>query len=480
MKTPIPDHVTSIVQTLTEAGHKAYIVGGSVRDVLIGLTPKDWDVTTDALPDKIQELFPDSAYENDFGTVAVKVRFDNHVEIVEVTTFRTEGDYQDSRHPGSVEFVTEVTEDLARRDFTINAMAMDLEGNIVDPFDGQKDLETKIIRTVGTPEDRFGEDALRLMRAVRFAMQLDFTIETNTLEAMKKLTPTLENIAKERINIELTKMMMTPRAMQGFILLQEVGLLTYIMPELQEGIGCTQNKHHIYDVWEHLLRTMQHAVNEDMSFDLRMAGLLHDIAKPRTKEGEGIDSTFHNHEIVGASMAYEILLRLKYPRKFAARISKLVRYHMFYYDIGAVTDSSVRRLIMKAGKENIADLIKLRECDRIGSGTPKARPYRLRHFEYLTDKVMSDPISIAMLAIKGQDLMTENGLTPGPKIGAILDVLLSEVLEDPSRNTRKNLLNRAKELESEELSALRDQAREIIEFKQEEMETRRKRKYHVK
>lgn len=480
MKTLIPDHVTSIVQTLTEAGHKAYIVGGSVRDVLIGLTPKDWDITTDALPDTIQEFFPDSAYENDFGTVAVKVRFEDYVEIIEVTTFRTEGSYQDSRHPDSVEFVTDVTEDLARRDFTVNAMAMDLEGNIIDPFKGQEDLEAKIIRTVGTSEDRFGEDALRLMRAVRFAMQLDFTIEADTLAAMKKLAPTLENIAQERINIELTKMMMTPGAMQGFILLEEVGLLTYIMPELQEGIGCTQNKHHIYDVWEHLLRTMQHAVDEDMSFDLRMAGLLHDIAKPRTKEGEGKDSTFHNHEIVGASMAYEILLRLKYPRKFAARISKLVRYHMFYYDIGAVTDSSVRRLIMKAGKENIADLIKLRECDRIGSGTPKARPYRLRHFEYLTDKVMSDPISIAMLAIKGQDLMTENGLTPGPKIGAILDVLLSEVLEDPTRNTRENLLTRAKELESEELSTLRDKAREIIEYKQEEVETRRKRKYHVK
>lgn len=480
MKTPIPDHVLSIVQTLTKAGHQAYIVGGSVRDILIGLTPKDWDITTDALPDTIQKLFPDSAYENDFGTVAVKVRFEDHVEIVEVTTFRTEGNYQDNRHPDSVEFVTDVTKDLARRDFTVNAMAMDLAGKIIDPFNGQQDLTQKLLRTVGSPEERFEEDALRLMRAVRFAMQLDFTIETQTLEAMKNLSSTLENIALERINIELTKMMMTPRAMQGFILLEEVGLLTYIMPELQEGIGCTQNKHHIYDVWEHLLRTMQHAVDKNMSFDLRMAGLLHDIAKPRTKEGEGIDATFHNHEIVGASMAYEILLRLKYPRKFAARISKLVRYHMFYYDIGAVTESSVRRLIMKAGKENIPDLIKLRECDRIGSGTPKARPYRLRHFEYLTDKVMSDPISISMLAIKGQDLMTENGLTPGPKIGAILDVLLSEVLENPALNTREYLLSKAQELELQELQSLRNQAREIIEYKQEEMETRRKQKYHVK
>jgi tRNA nucleotidyltransferase (CCA-adding enzyme) len=480
MKYAIPDFVISIVKTLHQSGHQAYIVGGSVRDMLLGITPQDWDIATNALPTQIQELFVDSAYENTFGTVAVKVRFEHHVEIVEVTTFRTEGIYLDSRHPNSVVFVHDIVEDLSRRDFTINAMALDIAGNIIDPFHGQEDLSSRIVRTVGNPETRFKEDALRLMRAVRFAVQLDFSIENNTLNAIKKLSPSLEKIAKERINVELTKIIRTSRAMQGLILLEQTGLLSNVIPELQEGIGCTQNKHHIYDVWEHLLRTMQHAADEDMSFDLRMAGLLHDIAKPRTKEGEGVNATFHNHEIVGASMAYEILMRLKYPQAFAARISKLVRYHMFYYDIGSVTESAIRRLIMKVGKENIEDLIKLRECDRIGSGTPKARPYRLRHFEYLTDKVMSDPISIAMLEIKGQDIINELSIEPGPKIGAILDVLLSEVLENPQKNTRDNLLHRAEYLQSQDIETLRGQAREIIEFKQEEMDVRRKRKYFIK
>lgn len=471
MSYPIPAHILFILHTLEQAGYEAFIVGGSVRDILRGITPTDWDITTNALPDQIQALFPDSVYENTFGTVGVKYRNpDESVEIIEVTTYRSEAHYTDYRHPEKVEFVSELSLDLARRDFTINALAMNAKGEIYDFFDGQKDLNTGIIRTVGNPHDRFNEDALRLMRAVRFATQLNFTIEENTVEAMKSLAPNLEHIAQERIRDELTKMMNTPRAMSGYILLKDTGLLSYSIPELLEGVGVEQNGHHIYDVWEHLLRTMQHACDQDWSFDLRMAGLLHDIAKPRTKEGTGKTCTFHNHEVVGASMAYDILNRLHYPKKFAARISKLVRYHMFYYDTNEVTEASIRKLIRNVGAENIKDLIKLRECDRIGSGTPKARPYRLRHFEYMTEKVMLDPIDLSRLEIDGNTLINELNIQPGPMIGAILNVLLAEILENPSKNTLDHLKSRALELATQDLKELKMRAIDVIEAKQQEQD----------
>ena len=480
MSYSIPAPIIFILSTLNQAGFEAFVVGGSVRDILLNITPKDWDITTNALPDQIQELFPDSVYENTFGTVGIKFRHpDDKVEIIEVTTYRREANYADHRHPEQVEFVSDLSLDLARRDFTINAMAMDIDGNIQDFYDGQKDLENHIIRTVGSPMDRFQEDALRLMRAVRFATQLDFTIEHSTLNAISNAASSLAHIAPERIRDELTKMMNTPRAREGYILLKDSGLLPYVMPELLEGVGVEQNGHHIYDVWEHLLRTMQHACDMNWSFDLRMAGLLHDIAKPRTKEGTGKTCTFHNHEVVGASMAYEILNRLHYPKKFAARISKLVRYHMFYYDTNEVTESSIRKLIRNVGVENIKDLIKLRECDRIGSGTPKARPYRLRHFEYMTEKVMLDPIDLSRLAIDGNILIQELKIQPGPAIGAILNVLLAQVLENPDLNTPEYLKSQALSLASQDLKQLKSQAINVIETKQREQDEAIRKKFFV-
>ena len=477
----IPTHIIFILHTLEEAGFEAFIVGGSVRDLVLGdKKPVDWDITTNALPEQIQELFPDSVYENTFGTVGVKYRRpDESVEIIEVTTYRKESQYTDSRHPEQVEFVSELSQDLARRDFTVNALAMDKQGQIQDYFGGLDDLQAKIIRTVGEPKDRFEEDALRLMRAVRFAIQLDFIIETKTLVAIQNLATNLEHISKERIRDELTKMMQTPRAINGYILLRDTHLLPFIMPELLEGIGVEQNGHHIYDVWEHLLRTMQHACDRSWSFDLRMAGLLHDIAKPRTKEGIGKTSTFHNHEIVGASMAYEILNRLHYPKKFAARISKLVRYHMFYYDTNEVTEASIRKLIRNVGVENIKDLIKLRECDRIGSGTPKARPYRLRHFEYMTEKVLLDPIDLSMLKIDGNILINELSITAGPIIGMILNVLLAEILEDPSKNSIEYLKAQAQALATQDLKDLKIKAINLIEEKQREQDEIIRKKFFV-
>jgi poly(A) polymerase/tRNA nucleotidyltransferase (CCA-adding enzyme) len=481
MQYNIPNHILFILHTLEEAGFEAFIVGGSVRDLLLGnKEPVDWDITTNALPLQIQELFPDSVYENTFGTVGVKYRKpDESVEIIEVTTYRKESQYTDNRHPEQVEFVSELSQDLARRDFTVNALAMNRQGEIQDFFGGLDDLKARIIRTVGEPQDRFNEDALRLMRAVRFAIQLDFIVEPKTLQSIQKLASNLEHIAKERIRDELTKMMHTPRAMQGYVLLKDSRLLPYIMPELEEGIGVEQNGHHIYDVWEHLLRTMQHACDMDWSFDLRMAGLLHDIAKPRTKEGTGKTCTFHNHEIVGASMAYEILNRLHYPKKFAARISKLVRYHMFYYDTNEVTEASIRKLIRNVGVENIKDLIKLRECDRIGSGTPKARPYRLRHFEYMTEKVLLDPIDLSMLKIDGNILINELNIKPGPMIGMILNVLLAEILENPSKNNIDYLKSQAQALATQELKDLKIKAINLIEEKQKAQDEEIRRKFFL-
>lgn len=478
--TEIPVHVSSIAHTLIEAGYEAYLVGGSVRDVLADKEPKDWDFTTDAPPAKIQELFPDSVYTNDFGTVGIKHRkSEDETEIVEVTTYRAESAYEDARRPKEVSFISSVTEDLARRDFTINAMALHPTGEVVDPFGGAQDLERGLIRTVNNPDDRFQEDALRLMRAIRFACQLNFSIEDETWDALHRNADNFAHIASERIKDEFNKLLLTETPMRGITLLEEAGLLSYIMPELREGIDCGQNKHHIYTVWEHNLRSLQHAADRGWNLTIRMAALLHDVAKPRTKAGEGYYSTFHGHEVEGATMAYDMLSRLAYPKTFRAKISKLVRYHMFYYDVGEVTERSVRRLVRKVGQEHIADLIKLRQCDRIGSGTPKARPYRLRHFEYMTERVMQQPLSVSMLAVDGSDLIRELNLTPGPIVGALQNALLVEVLDNPDHNTREYLLNRARELQDRDPRELKQATDEILDAKEEERSHQLKNKYHL-
>ena len=475
----IPNYIIDILKLLEENNFKAYIIGGSVRDFLLKKESKDWDLATNATPEEIQNIFPDSVYEISFGTVGIKIRLEEDTKIVEVTTFRKDSLYEDNRRPKSVEYVNNLDDDVKRRDFTINAMAMDHNCEIIDLVDGKKDLELKLIRTVGDPKERFAEDSLRLLRAIRFATELNFDIEKDTWQAIQNFAPSLSTISQERIRDEFTKIIMSKDAMKGIQLLESAGLLQYIVPELREGIGVTQNGHHIYDVWEHLLRTMDYACYNNWSLDIRIAGLLHDIAKPRTKEGEGKYSTFHNHEIVGASMSYEILNRLRFPKKFAGRISKLVRYHMFYYDTEDVTESSVRKLVYNVGTENIKDLIKLRECDRIGSGTPKARPYRLRHFEYMTEKVVTDPISLSMLKIDGDILINILKFKPGPTIGAVLNVLLAEVIENSELNKIDYLSTRALELEKEDLSELKKKSLEIINQINFEQDLKIKQKYYV-
>ncbi|MDP3995660.1 MAG: CCA tRNA nucleotidyltransferase, partial [bacterium] len=402
----IPEEIKSTILQLKKAGFRAFAVGGCVRDMLLGIEPKDWDITTSAKPEEIQKAFPGSFYENKFLTVTVLTESENpELKEIEITTYRKEAKYTDKRHPDQINFASSVEEDLARRDFTVNAMAIDLQNGkreILDIFGGQKDLENKIIRTVGNPQERFSEDALRLMRAIRFAVTLGFVVEDETFQAIKKNAHLLEAISKERVRDEFVKIVMSKRAAEGIELLRESGLLKYIVPELEEGVNCSQNKHHIYDCYEHNLKSFEYAAKNDFNKYVRIAALFHDIAKPRAKRGQGADSTFYGHEVLSAKMTLQILNRLKFSKKETEKIVRLVRYHLFYYNVGEVGEASVRRLVLKVGPENVEELLQLRMADRIGSGVPKAEPYKLRHLKYIIEKVSQDPVSVKMLKVNGK------------------------------------------------------------------------------
>lgn len=485
MRTSVPQEVVDLVIELKKAGHEAYVVGGSVRDIVLGKSPKDWDVATDALPEEIQRIFPDSVYENTFGTVGVKTRSeDKTLSVVEITTFRTETTYSDMRHPDEVVFTKRVEDDLARRDFTMNALALAPDGTVLDPYGGEKDIERKLIRAVGDPEERFREDALRLLRAVRFASELGFSIEEATLHALEKCAPLLKNIAAERIRDEFKKMLMSEGdgPMRGIVQLEKAGLLEYIIPELREGIGIAQNKHHTYTVWEHNIRALDYTAKKDYSFEVRFGALLHDVGKPRTKRGEGPNATFYAHEIVGGKMTRRILERLHFPKRTIEWVTHLVRQHLFYYNVGEVSEAGVRRFISRVGLDSIDDLLKIREADRIGSGVPKAVPYKTRHLRFMIDKVRRDPISPKMIKLNGSELMESLGLAPGPRVGKILAVLLEEVLDDPQRNIKEWLCERARVLNERtdaELDEMAQKAKETKEDYEQGIEEKMKSKYHV-
>lgn len=478
-KLVLPDYITTILTRLAEAGFEAYPVGGSVRDWLLGLEPKDWDITTNARPEAILKTLDDSRYENEFGTVIVPVRDQagDLITAVEVTTYRSEQAYSDHRRPDAITFEDSLDKDLARRDFTINALALAPDGEVVDLFGGEKDLQKKIIRTVGEPLDRFKEDALRMLRAVRLSCQLGFSIEGKTERGIIKMAGTIKFIANERIKDELIKIFASPRPAEGIRKLQELKLLHYIIPELEEGIGVQQNHHHTHAVYDHNLLSLQHCPNKE--WQVRFASLLHDIAKPRTKKFINGGATFYNHEIVGAKMVARIMKRLKFSAADSERVVNLVRNHMFYYNVEEVTAAAVRRLIRKVGEENLADLIDLRIADRLGSGVAKALPYKLRHLQYMMEKVRHDPVSVKMLKINGDDLMKTLNIDPGPKIGAILDVLLSEVIEDPNLNDVTYLKKRSRELNNLDLVELREKAKEVIEEKRTEEDTEMKKDFYV-
>ncbi len=449
----IPKEVKSIVEKLEKKGFQAYLVGGCVRDLLRGKEPGDWDVATNAKPKEISKIFPKSFTNNKFGTVTVGE--------IEVTPFRTEEKYTDKRHPDKVEWAETIEQDLARRDFTVNAIAMDINGKIIDLFEGQDDLEKKIIRAVGKAEDRFSEDALRMLRAVRFATTLAFNIETKTGKAIKKNAPWLQAISKERIRDELLKIIMAEKAADGIELLKEIGLLKYIIPELEEGYKISQNKHHIYECYEHAVLSLKYAAKKNFNKYVRLASLLHDIGKPRAKRGEGPDATFYGHEVVGARMTAQILNRLRFAKKDIEKIVKLVRYHLFYYNVDEVTEASVRKLVRNVGPENMDELLEVRMADRIGSGCPKAEPYKLRHLRYIIEKVSKDPISVKMLKLSGDVVMKILNIKPSPKIGWILDVLLGYVLADPKKNKKDFLEKEVKKLGKLSDKKLKEKAQEL-------------------
>ena len=491
----IPGNIKKIIKELSEAGYEAFVVGGCVRDLILKKEPKDWDVTTSAKPEEILKIFSDGRYENTFGTIIVPFKDEEGelIEEVEITTYRSEQGYSDRRHPDEVRFEEDIDKDLERRDFTVNALALSLgkidekyakyilkiEGfEVLDFFGGLKDIEKKILRAVGEPSDRFKEDALRMMRAIRFACELDFEIEPKTLRAVGKLAGNIKFISNERKRDEFIKIIKSAKGHSGIELMQEANLLRYVIPELEEGVKVDQSRHHIYTVFKHLVKSLEHCPSND--WRVKLACLMHDIGKPRTHKIINGIATFYNHEYAGAKMAYRIMNRLKFSNKDIEKITLLIKNHMFYYNVGQVTATSVRRLIGKVGEENLKDLIDLRIGDRLGSGTPKAKPYKLRHLEYMMDRVRKDPVSVKMLKVNGDDIIKLLKIQPSPKIGFILDCLLAKVIEGPELNTKEYLVEEAIKLNKLDNDSLRAQAKAVIEAEREKEDKAMKQNYYVK
>jgi poly(A) polymerase/tRNA nucleotidyltransferase (CCA-adding enzyme) len=494
----IPEYLEQIIKKMEKAGFEAWIVGGCVRDLLMDKIPNDWDLTTNALPEEMLKIFPEAHYENEFGTVILPVKTETgeNIDAIEITTYRSEKGYSDRRRPDEVTFEKDIDADLARRDFTINALAMRSEKSkialkedlqkfivtqdgwqILDLFGGFKDIDRKAIRGVGEPYDRFKEDSLRMMRAIRFSAQLGFKIEDKTERAILKMAGALKFIARERIATELIKILKSDRPYDGIMALHNTKLLQYIIPELEQGVGIEQARHHIYTVFEHDVLALKHCPSKE--WQVRMAALIHDIGKPKTKKIIDGIATFYNHEYVGAKLADKLCRNLKFSADDTFRITNLVRNHMFYYNADEVTAASVRRLIKKVGKENLKDLIDLRIADRLGSGVPKAEPYKLRHLQYMFERVQNDPVSVKMLKINGSDLMNDLKIPASPKIGEILDLLLGEVIENPENNTKEYLAARAKEFAEMDGAELRRRDKALIEEKRQEEDKEMKKGYKV-
>lgn len=443
----VPEPVITLLRTLWSAGHGAYIVGGSLRDALLGRPADDWDLATDALPEQTQALFPDAVYENKFGTVAVRRRRHEY----QITTFRSDHDYADFRRPHRVEFGTSLEADLARRDFTVNAMAWGAAPDggsttgaepqvaLVDPFGGRADVTRRVLRAVGDPATRFEEDALRMVRAIRLAATLDFSVEPETLAAIRDHAPLVAHLSGERIAAELGKLLAAERPSVGLRLLADTGLLDTISPELASQRGVVQNKIEGEDLWHHTLRTVDATPAHPV---IRLAALVHDIGKPATQA----DGHFYGHETVGAELARKLLERLHEPRIVTERVSHLVRQHMFKYEAGW-SDSAVRRFIGKVGRDVLDELFALREADNIGSGVaPSADGLDELRVRIAAELASGPVLDRYALAIDGNDLIVEFGLKPGPHLGRILDALVERVIEDPALNDAPALLMLARDL----------------------------------
>ncbi|PKN03119.1 hypothetical protein CVU76_03345 [Candidatus Dojkabacteria bacterium HGW-Dojkabacteria-1] len=453
---------------LTKEGYEVYLVGGALRDIVMGKVPHDYDLATDALPDEMLEIFPKSVSTGaKFGTVLALVPdLEGENKQVEVTTFRSESDYIDGRWPSKVEFVNDLNQDLGRRDFTINAMALDLssgnleedveqEWEIQDPFGGITDINLKLIRAVGTPIERFKEDGLRAFKACRLASQLDFEIEEETFEAIKQSIPVAKQVSMERIRDEFMKLLLnSPKPSKGIELMRQTGLLNIFLPELLEGYGVEQKLYHSHDVYWHSLRTCDAA--ED---SVKLAALFHDIAKPRTDMGNG---HFYGHDSVGTQMVEEIMKRLKFSKTEIERTKALVRNHMFYYPhtegevdrekmdklmLTQWSDSAVRRFLKRVGEENVEDLFKLRIADASSNPNTAFKPEEITELQKHISKVRQEDMALKItdLDINGEDLKSI-GVEPGKKMGDILNKLLDMVIEDPLLNTKEKLLEEARRM----------------------------------
>ena len=453
----IPEGAKHIIDTLLSHGFEAYIVGGCVRDMLLGRVPEDWDITTSAKPDEVKSLFRrtvDTGIEH--GTVTVLIKD----ESFEVTTYRMDGVYEDHRHPKEVVFTPSLEEDLKRRDFTINAMAYNDEKGVIDLFGGRADLEKGIIRCVGDPNERFNEDALRMLRGIRFAGQLQFDIEEKTLAAIRNLAGTLVNISAERIRVELTKLLISDGA-DRLSLAYETGLTEYFFSEFDEMMHTPQNNpHHCYNVGEHSIHVAEYVnaevkeknktegiIDKKTHVALAFAALLHDVAKPdcRTTDENGVDH-FHGHDVSGEKKSGEILRRLKFDNDTVSLVKCLVRFHdARYHD---VKKSGMRRIIGKVGKDRMPLLFILQKADIMGQSEYK----RSEKLEVLTKgetlygeiREAQEAVTVAELAVSGRDLIDEKGYESGPEIGRELNRLLELVMDDPELNTRERLLELVK------------------------------------
>jgi tRNA nucleotidyltransferase (CCA-adding enzyme) len=435
----IPNYVEYIMMHLQENGFNSYFVGGGVRDIFNNKTPHDYDIVTSATPDQVKKLFSKVVPVGEkFGTVIILMQN----ERIEVTTMRKEEEYKDNRHPEKIIFTTDLQEDVARRDFTINSIAIDLEGNVYDYYGGLKDIENKIIRAVRNPNDRFTEDALRMMRAVRFSAQHDFDIEGKTERSIRKNAYLIQAISKERIRDELCKILMSDYPGYGIEMLQRCGLLEFIIPELCECVDFNQyNIHHDKNVFDHIISVIN---NTPKILNVRLAALLHDVAKPKCfSVDEEENGHFYGHHLDSAIMAEEILKRLKFDNKTIESVVILVKEHMSRYDFLRVT--SIKKFINRVGIDNLNDLFELQIADIKGSAPPHNFSSVI-NLKLEVERILNEkqPLTVKDLEINGHDLM-EVGIQPGIKMGEILNELLEEVLTNPNINSKEILLNLVKE-----------------------------------
>lgn len=442
-KIRMPVNAGRIIHTLQEAGFEAYIVGGCVRDAMLGKEPDDWDITTSAKPEQVKALFPrtvDTGIQHGTVTVLMKHPAGGRLESYEVTTYRVDGKYTDHRRPTSVTFTASLLEDMKRRDFTINAMAYNDSEGVIDHFDGIGDLQRQVIRCVGEPADRFDEDALRILRAVRFAAQLNFDIEEKTCEAIRKQAVFLKDISAERIHVELTKLLVSDhpeRIRQAYAL----GVTKVILPELDRMMETQQNhKHHAYSVGEHTIRVVQAVTNTEV---MRWAALLHDVAKPEVKTSDERGDHFYGHNVAGEELAGRILKRLKFDNATIARVKRLVYWHD--YGMGELPGiKSFRKSLSKMGPDLFEDYVVLKRADILAQSDymREEKLANLKELETYYEQVRKEKqcLTLKELKITGTDLIAM-GMKPGKEIGVTLSKLLELVLENPELNNRETLLS---------------------------------------